>query len=62
MTTRQAVVVSRKMDTPTAVVAMLGIESFALSEFMLGLSEDEKEECRNVETCDEHLSLCFDIE
>lgn len=46
MTTRQAVVVSRKMDTPTAVVAMLGMDSFTLSsEFMLGLSEDERDKC-----------------
>ena len=42
MTTRQAVVVSRKMDTPTAVVAMLGIESLPMSsEFKF--SEEEKE-------------------
>lgn len=42
MTTRQAVVVSRKMDTPTAVVAMLGIDSFPLSsEFVF--SEEEKD-------------------
>lgn len=44
MTTRQAVVVSRKMDTPTAVVAMLGIESFGLSSaslWTLGPSEEE---------------------
>lgn len=33
MAIRQAVVVSRKMDTPTAVVAMLGM-SFT-SEFLL---------------------------
>lgn len=46
MTTRQAVVVSRKMDTPTAVVAMLGIESFPLSsEFMFGPSEEETDRC-----------------
>lgn len=44
MTTRQAVVVSRKMDTPTAVVAMLGIESFTpVSEFTLGPSEGKKD-------------------
>lgn len=40
MRTRQAVVVSRKMDTPTAVVAMLGIES---SGFGIGLPEEEKD-------------------
>lgn len=44
--TRQAVVVSKKMDTPTAVVAMLGIESFPLSsEFILGPSEEHKDRC-----------------
>lgn len=43
MTTRQAVVVSRKMDTPTAVVAMLGIESFTrLLEFTFGPSEEKE--------------------
>lgn len=38
--TRQAVVVRRKMDMPTAVVAMLGMASLSLpSEFTLGPSE-----------------------
>lgn len=38
--TRQAVVVRRKMDMPTAVVAMLGMESLNLpSAFTLGPSE-----------------------
>lgn len=37
--TRQAVVVRRKMDMPTAVVAMLGMESLNLpSAFTLGPS------------------------
>lgn len=41
--TKQAVVVSKKMDTPTAVVAMLGIESLSLSsEFILGPSGSTK--------------------
>lgn len=40
MRTRQAVVVSRKMDTPTAVVAMLGIES---SFFRFGFPEEKKD-------------------
>lgn len=41
--TRQAVVVRRKMDMPTAVVAMLGTESLRLpSEFTLGPSEGTK--------------------
>lgn len=40
--TRQAVVLRRKMDMPTAVVAMLGMESLSLpSEFTLGSSEKE---------------------
>lgn len=34
--TRQAMVVSRKMDTPTAVVAMLGMASFPPSPRLLG--------------------------
>lgn len=41
--TRQAVVVRRKMDMPTAVVAMLGMESLSLpSEFTLGPSEEPR--------------------
>lgn len=44
--TRQAVVVSRKMDTPTAVVVMLGIESPGLSlGFTLGPSGEERSKC-----------------
>lgn len=42
MRTRQAVVVSRKMDTPTAVVAMLGIESsvFGIGFPLMGTQAD----------------------
>lgn len=41
--TRQAVVVRRKMDMPTAVVAMLGMASFSLpSEFTLGPSKGDE--------------------
>lgn len=42
--TRQAMVVSRKMDTPTAVVAMLGMASFPPSLGLLwGPSAEERE-------------------
>lgn len=42
--TRQAMVVSRKMDTPTAVVAMLGMASFPpSSKFLFGLSEEDRD-------------------
>lgn len=42
--TRQAVVVRRKIDTPTAVVARLGIESFSLpAEFVFDTSEKNKD-------------------
>lgn len=41
--TRQAVVVRRKMDMPTAVVAMLGMELLSLpSEWTLGPSEEPR--------------------
>lgn len=40
--TRQAVVVSRKMDMPTAVVAMLGTGSSLLLDFMLGPAENKR--------------------
>ena len=47
--TMQAVVVSRKMDTPTAVVAMLGIVWMFLSScFMLYRSVDTGRTYRHV--------------
>lgn len=51
--TRQAVVVRRKMDMPTAVVAMLGMESLNLpSAFTLGPSETGgKADERQTTTC-----------
>lgn len=52
---------SRKMETPTAVVAMLGIESFGLSSGSLwtfGASEEEEDECLKQDH-DNYTNVCF---
>lgn len=61
--TRQAMVVSRKMDTPTAVVAMLGMASFPpLSKFLFVPSEEDRDRRLKQERDDKHYMCKTQLE